>query len=124
MYDLKKVEQKFHEFLRTGLNEEIYRINEIKITAKLFEQEEAFYIPYGWISYFLVIDDEEPVIYANIISRMDLSILVIINEKEYEDYDAWEGGNEEIWKKYRSHSKKIKRFDYDDLMFISDIENE
>lgn len=101
MYDLKKVEKRFHEYLRTGLNEDIYRIDEVKITESLLNEEKAFYLPYGWISYFLAIEDEKPVIYANIISRMDLSILVIIDENRYEDYDAWEGGHKDIWKKYR-----------------------
>ena len=55
MHDLKKVEEKFHEYLKTRLNEKTYRIDEIKITEELLEKQEAFYIPFGWISYFLVI---------------------------------------------------------------------
>ena len=31
-YDLKKVEEKFHEYLKARLKEGIYRIDEIKIT--------------------------------------------------------------------------------------------
>ena len=57
MHDLKKVEEKFHEYLKTRLNEKTYRIDEIKITEELLEKQEAFYIPFGWISYFLVIED-------------------------------------------------------------------
>jgi hypothetical protein len=50
MYDLTKVEEKFHEYLKSRLKEEIYSIDEIKITEELLEQQEAFYIPFGWVS--------------------------------------------------------------------------
>ena len=122
MYDLKKVEEKFHEYLKERLNEKTYRIEEIKITEKLLKKEEAFYIPFGWISYFLVIEDEKPVVYANACSRMDLDIIAIIDENGYEDYDVWAGEHPEIIKKYRTHSQKVKRFNYEkDLKFISDV---
>lgn len=45
MHDLKKVEERFHEYLKSKLNEEIYHIDEIKITEGLLEQQEEFYIP-------------------------------------------------------------------------------
>ena len=32
MYDLKKLEEKFHEFLKEGINEKEFNINGIKIT--------------------------------------------------------------------------------------------
>ena len=70
MVDLKKVEEKFHEYLKARLDEKIYRIDEIRITEDLLEKEEAFYIPFGWISYFLVIEDGKPAVYANACSRM------------------------------------------------------
>lgn len=38
MYYLKKVEEKFHEYLKSRLDEEVYRIDEIKITEDLLEQ--------------------------------------------------------------------------------------
>ena len=76
MYDLKKVEEKFHEYLKARLDEKVYRIDEIRITEELLEKEEAFYMPFGWISYFLVIEDEKPVVYANACSRMLLHSLM------------------------------------------------
>ena len=123
MHDLKKVEIKFHEYLKARLNEEIYRIDEIKITEELLEKEKAFYIPFGWISYFLVIEDKKPVVYANACSRMDLDTVAFIDENGYEDYDVWAGDNPEMRKKYGAQAWKVKRFNYEeDLKFISDVE--
>lgn len=122
MYDLKKVEEKFHEYLKARLNEEIYRIEEIKITEELLEKEEAFYIPFGWISYFLVIEDEKPVVYANACSRMDLDTVAFIDENGYEDYDVWCGDNPDAGKRYGAQVRKVKKFNYEkDLKFISDV---
>ena len=122
MYDLKKVEKKFHEYLKARLVGGVYRIDEIKITEGLLEKEEAFYIPFGWISYFLVIEDEKPMVYANACSRMDLDVVAFIDENGYEDYDLWVEDNPDIYKKYDIHAKKVKKFNYDDLKFISDVE--
>lgn len=49
-YDLKKVEETFHEYLRTGLNEKEFRIHEIKVTEDLLQQQKAFYFPFGHVS--------------------------------------------------------------------------
>lgn len=122
MYDLKKVEEKFHEYLKLRLNEDVYRIDEIKITEDLLKQEEAFYIWFGSLSYFLVFEDEKPVIYANARSRMDLDIIAFIDENGYEDYDVWDGDHPDMIKRYDIRAKKVKKFNYDDLKFISDVE--
>ena len=121
MYDLKKVEKKFHEYLKSRLNDKTYRIDEIRITEELLKQEKAFYMPFGWISYFLVIEDGKPAVYANACSRMDLDIIAVIDENGYEDYDVWDGDHPDIIKKYRRHASHVKKFNYDDLMFISDV---
>jgi len=122
-YDLNKVEKKFHEYLRTVLDEKEFRINEIKITEDLLYEQSAFYIPFGHVSYFLVIEDEKLVLYANVSSRMDLDLIVIVDENEYEVYDVWEpADHEDIWKKYMDYLKKFERFDYENLIFINDIE--
>jgi len=123
VYDLNKVEKKFHEYLRTVLDEKEFRINEIKITEDLLYEQSAFYIPFGHVSYFLVIEDEKLVLYANVSSRMDLDLIVIVDENEYEVYDVWEpADHEDIWKKYMDYLKKFERFDYENLIFINDIE--
>lgn len=123
MYDLKKVEEKFHEYLKERLNEEIYRIDEIRITEDLLEKEAAFYIPFGWISYFLVIENGKPVVYSNACSRMDLDVIAFIEENGYENYDVWAGDKPDITRKYSNQARKVKRFNYKkDLKFISDVE--
>ncbi len=121
MYDLKKVEDKFHEYLKSRLNEETYRIDEIKITEDLLTQQEAFYIWFGHLSYFLVIEDEKPVIYANASSRMDMDMIAFIDEDGFKEYDVWDGDHPEVIGRYRARANKVKRFNYDDLIFISDV---
>ncbi len=121
MHDFRKVEEKFHEYLKSRLNDEVYSIGEIKITEDLLVQEKAFYISFGWISYFLVIEDEKPVVYANACSRMDLDMIAFIDENGYEDYDVWGGDNPEMSERYRVHARGVKKFYYDDLQFISDV---
>ena len=37
MHDFDKVEEKFHEYLKSRLNDEVYRIDEIKITEDLIK---------------------------------------------------------------------------------------
>ena len=123
MVDLKKVEEKFHEYLKARLDEKIYRIDEIRITEDLLEKEAAFYILFGWISYFLVIEDGMPAVYANACSRMDLDTVAFIDEDGFEDYDVWGGYNPEMGRKYGNHARNVERFDYKkDLKFISDVE--
>ena len=110
MYDLKKIGDLFNEYLKMGLNEEYWDLNKIKITKKLLEQQEAFYIPFGRISYFLVIEDEKAVLYVHESSRMDLSAIVFIDENGYERYDLFLGNHEDINEKYYNHLKKVRRF--------------
>ena len=118
MQDLKKVEQKFHEYLKARLNEEIYRIDEIKITEELLEKEAAFYIPFGWISYFLVIEDENPVIYVNVATRMDTDSICFVDEEGYKCYDVFFGDHKDISEKYYSQLRKVKRYsDIKDIHF-------
>jgi len=121
MHDFEKVEEKFHEYLKSRLNDEIYRIDEIKITEDLLNQEKAFYISFGWVSYFLAIEDEKPVVYANACSRMDLDVIAFIDENGYENYDVWDGGHPEMIGRYSLHASGVKKFNYDDLQFISDV---
>ena len=52
MHDLKKVEEKFHEYLKARLIKGIYRIDEIKLTEDLLEQQEAFTYPLGGFPIF------------------------------------------------------------------------
>ena len=100
MHDLKRLEEKFHEYLRARLDENYFRIDEIKLTEDLFSQQEAFYI----------------------CSRMDLDVVAFIDEDGFEDYDVWDSDPEGMGARYASQARKVKRFNYDDLKFISDVE--
>ena len=122
MNDLKRLEEKFHEYLRARLDENHFRIDEIRLNEDLFKQQDAFYIPFGHVTYFLVSEDGRPVVYARASSRMDLDTVAFIDENGYEDYDVWMGENPEISKRYRNGARNVRRFNYDDLKFISDVE--
>lgn len=52
---------------------------------------------------------------------MDLDIIAFIDEKGYEDYDVWEGDHPEMYERYSVHKRRVKKFNYDDLQFISDV---
>ena len=111
MTDLGKLEEKFHEFLKTGLNDKVYNVDLVKVTEDLFGQMKAFYIAFGFISYFLVNKNENPVLYVNIATRMDTDLILFIDEESYDVYDVFMGENEEISKKYYEEYKKVKRFE-------------
>ena len=105
MYDLEKLEKKFHEFIKPSPDAKYPDLSEIKITEKLLKERETAYIPFGDVTYFLVIEDEKPVIYAHAVSRMDLNSICFITEEGYECYDIYCGGHEEIVEKYFSHQR-------------------
>ncbi len=110
MHDLKKLDEKFHEFLKNGLNAKDYNFDEIEITEKLLDEKKAFYIPFGYLTYFLVIEDGKPVVYVNAATRMDTDTICFVGEDSYECYDVFLGNNRKISEKYYSHSKKVKKF--------------
>lgn len=58
---------------------------------------------------------------ANAFSRMDLDVIAFIDENGYEDYDVWDGNHPDMIGKYGDYAKKVKKFNYDDLKFISDV---
>lgn len=68
-YDLTRLEEKFWEFIKADKR---YDKNEIRITEELLTQVQTLFIPFGHMRYFLVIEDEKPVIFAYIISRMNM----------------------------------------------------
>ena len=77
MYDLEKLEKKFHEFIKPSPDAKYPDLSEIKITEKLLKESETAYIPFGDVTYFLVIEDEKPVIYAHAVSRMDMDSICL-----------------------------------------------
>lgn len=110
MNDLKKVEEHFHEFLKAALREKPSRIDAIKLTEELFEQEEAFLIPFGFVSYFLGIEDGKPVAYVGMSTRMGIDFICFVDEDGYDVHDAIDGCDPEASRRYGEHSKNVKRF--------------
>lgn len=121
MYDLEKLEKKFHEYLKRVINENQYRIDEIKITEKLFEKKAVVFMSFGQFSYFLVIDDGKPVIYLHAISRMDLDMVAFIDENGYEEYDIWFSENPDMRKKYNDQSGKLRGIDEETSKTLSEF---
>ena len=110
MNELKKIEKQFLKFLKPDRKQDKY-IREIEITEELFTYEEAAYIPFRWISYFLAMEDGKPVLYANAVSRMDLNSIYIFDENGHKSYDIFFGDNMDIQKKYQNHRRKVKPFE-------------
>ena len=109
MNDLKKIEKKFHEFLKVGLNEETFDFDQIKIDEESLKQVERFIVPFGFAEYFLVIEDEKPIVYFNIATRMDTDTICFVGEDSYDCYDVFMGDHDGIMDKYFNHAKKLKR---------------
>ena len=109
MYDLRGIEKKFHEFLKVGLNEETFDFDQIKIDEESLKQVERFIVPFGFAEYFLVIEDEKPIVYFNIATRMDTDTICFVGEDSYDCYDVFMGDHDEIMEKYFNHVKKLKR---------------
>ena len=114
MHDLTKIRKTFDELFMSRLNEEILERNDISedeelIREELFEMREIIEIPFGAIIYFLAIEDEKPVLYVEIASRMGDHYIYLIDGDSYEEYDIYKGYPPEIKDNYLEHEKRIKR---------------
>ena len=107
MHDLKKLEENFHNFLNMDNCDE----DELRITEELFETGRRAYIPFGWMTHFLTIEDGKPVIYAHAVSRMDTDSICIITEDGHKCYDIYDGANADMKKRYLEHRGKLLRVD-------------
>ena len=97
MYDLTKLEEKFHEFLTDGLKEGDYDRNRLpKLSEKLFaELGELRWIYY--FRYYLTLEDERPVLYVWATSSVhDFAENFVVTESTY------------YWDKEHKYFKKIK----------------
>ena len=108
MYDLEKLEKRFYEFIKIDKYPDK---DEIRITEDLLKRQEALYIPFGEMRYFLVIEDEKPVIYVHGFSRMDLDSICFIDEDGHRCYDVSMGNNREISDRYRRARRGVRRYD-------------
>ena len=64
-------------------------------------------IPFGFIAYFLALEDEKPVLFVEIATRMDSDDIIIIDDNGYVSYDIYDAYPEEIKDRYFGHLKKI-----------------
>ena len=108
MQDLKKINKKFHEFLKIGLDEEFFDFNQIKIDEESLNEGKRFFVPFGFAEYFLVIEDGKPIVYFNIATRMDTDTICFVGEDSYDCYDVFMDGHREIREKYYKNRRKLK----------------
>ena len=113
MHDLTNIQKTFNELILSRLGEEVLKRNDIHedeelIREELFEMKEIIEVPFGSIIYFLALEDENPVLYVEIASRMGSDDLYVIKEDSYECYDIYDGYPPEIKDKYFDHLKNIK----------------
>ena len=114
MHDLTNIQKTFNEIILSRLSEKVLKANNIHedeelIREELFEMKEIIEIPFGSIIYFLALEDEEPVLYVELASRMGSDDLYVIKEDSYDCYDIYDGYPPEIEDKYFSHLKNIKK---------------
>ena len=113
MHDLTNIQKTFNELILSRLGEEVLKRNDIHedeelIKEELFDLKEIIEVPFGSIIYFLALEDENPVLYVEIASRMGSDDLYVIKEDSYECYDIYDGYPPEIKDKYFGHLKNIK----------------
>ena len=113
MHDLKNIQKTFNELILSRLGEEVLKRNDIHedeelIKEELFDMKEIIEVPFGSIIYFLALEDENPVLYVEIASRMGSDDLYVIKEDSYDCYDIYDGYPPEIKDKYFGHLKNIK----------------
>ena len=87
MHDFKKVEKNFHDLIRSIYKQRPISFELPEITEKLLAKQAAIDMPetFGGFFYFLAIEDEKPVLYVGVFSRMnpDLDRLCIVDEQSY-----------------------------------------
>ena len=82
MYDLDKLNEKFHEFLTDGLSEEQIEKRQLPdLSEDLFTQMKEIKWRYVSLRYFLAVDGEMPILYVWAYSTVhDLSETFVIDE--------------------------------------------
>ncbi len=109
-YNFEKLEDNLYELLNKLFHHNYYERDEIKISEKLLEQQEALHVPFGFLSYFLVIDDEKPVLYVRVATRMDIDSIGFVDENGDEGYDVFSGDHRDIVEKYNAKLQNVKKF--------------
>ena len=99
MHDLTNIQKTFNELIMSRLDDKILERNNIGeneelIREELFEMKEIIEVPFGSIIYSLGLEDEKPVLYVEIASRMGSDDLYVI---------IWK-----IWKELKIDLEKLK----------------
>ena len=116
MHDLTKIRKSFDELVLSRLSDEVLKRNcidenEELITEELLNRREIIEVPFGFIIYFLAIEDEKPVLYVEIASRMGSDDLYVIDNNSYKSYDIYDGYPDEIKDKILTIFKTSKTKD-------------
>ena len=114
MHDLTAIRKTFNELIFSKLSDEVLKRNGIRedeelITEELFDTREVIEVPFTSIIYFLALEDENPVLYVEVGSRMGSHDLYIIKGDSYESYDVYDGYPLEIKDRYFEHLTNIKK---------------
>ena len=107
--ELKRIEEKFHELLRTGLDDEVYDIDGVEVTESLFSKSDGFIIPFGFMHYFLAIEGDKPLLFLNVATRMDTDSICIIDGDSYDCYDVFLGEHKDIIERFHDHLRKLDK---------------
>lgn len=103
--DLKRIEERFHNFIRVDKYDE----EDVKITEELFVTGNKLYIPFGWMNYFLAVDDGKPVLYIRMISRMDMNSMCFIDAEGVKCYDLFlNDDHKDIRRKFREKRRNVR----------------
>ena len=112
--DLTNIRKTFDELVVSRLSDKVFERNGINndeelITEELLNKRKIIEVPFGSIIYFLVLEDEKPILYLEKASRMGSDDLYIIDENGYECYDIYDGYPPEIKDKYLIHIKELEK---------------
>lgn len=107
---LKKIEDNLYELLNKLFHQNHYERDEIKITEKLFKKQEALHVPFGFLSYFLVMEGEKPVLYVRVATRMDIDSIGFVDENGDEGYDVYFEDHRDVVEKYNRHLQNVEKF--------------
>lgn len=123
MYDLKRIEEKFHEFLGSDC-EGFYRLEDLRITEELFKRGESVLIPFGFMKYSLKVENGEAVLRVRLVSRMDVDEICFIYEDEIRRCDLFDVYGDERRRKIESVKRKPADCATMDFTFVPNAEQE
>ena len=94
--------------MNTSVDNEQPDFTNMYIDEESLNEGKRFFVPFGFAEYFLVIEDEKPIVCFNIATRMDTDTICFVGEDSYDCYDVFMGEHGEIRRKYCKHRKKLE----------------